>query len=100
VRRPTSEVHASNLAIIQIRVIPRSPRTHVEGRRGDAILIRVNAPPVDGAANDALVAFLSDVLDVPKRSITIVSGQASRDKRVRVEGIDRDAAMARLLAPA
>ena len=69
----------------------------MDGRRGDAILIRLNAPPVDGAANEALIAFLSDILDVPRRSIAIVSGQTSRDKRVRVEGIDQATAMARLL---
>ena len=85
-------------SFLEIRVIPRSSRTRVDGRRGDAILIRLNAPPVDGAANDALIAFLSDVLDVPRRSIAIVSGQTSRDKRVRVEGIDTDAAITRLLA--
>jgi uncharacterized protein (TIGR00251 family) len=86
-------------AVLDIRVIPRSPRTRVDGRRGGAILIRLNAPPVEGAANDALIAFLSDLLDVPRRSISIVHGQTSRDKRVRVEGIDPDAAIARLLAP-
>ncbi|HET7696402.1 MAG TPA: DUF167 domain-containing protein [Vicinamibacterales bacterium] len=84
-------------AVLAIRVIPRSPRTRVDGRRGDAILIRLNAPPVDGAANDALVAFLSDALAVPRRSIAIVSGLTSRDKRVRVEGMDTDTAIARLL---
>ena len=84
-------------AILAIRVIPRSPQTRVDGRRGDAILVRLKAPPVDGAANDALIAFLSDVLDLPRRSITIVSGQTSRDKRVRVEGLDADTAVARLL---
>ena len=84
-------------AILKVRVIPRSPRTRVDGTRGDAILIRLNAPPVDGAANDALVVFLSEVLDVPRRSITIVSGHTSRDKGVRIEGIDLPTAMARLL---
>ena len=84
-------------AVLAIRVIPRSPRTRVDGRRGDAILIRLNAPPVDGAANDALIAFLSDALDVPRRSIAIVSGQTSRGKRVRIDGIDADTAIARLL---
>ena len=79
-------------------MIPRSPRTRVDGRRGDAILIRLNAPPVDGAANDALVAFLAEVLEVPRRSIALVSGQTSRDKRVRVEGIEQASAVARLLA--
>ena len=85
-------------ATLDIRVIPRSARTCVDGRRGDAILVRLNAPPVEGAANDALIAFLSDVLDVPRRSIAIVSGQTSRNKRVRVEGLKTDAAIARLLA--
>jgi uncharacterized protein len=89
--------NAERCAVLAVRVIPRSPRTRVDGRRGDAILIRLNAPPVDGAANDALIAFLSDVLEVPRRSISIVSGERSRDKRVRVEGIDVAAALARLL---
>ena len=78
-------------------MIPRSPRSRVDGRRGDAILIRLNAPPVDGAANEALVAFLAEVLELPRRSIAIVSGQTSRDKRVRVTGMDIDTAVARLL---
>ena len=79
-------------------MIPRSPRTRVDGRRGDAILVRLKAPPVDGAANDALVAFLAEVLEVPRRSIAVVSGQTSRDKRVRVEGMDLETATARLVA--
>jgi uncharacterized protein len=79
-------------------VIPRSSRTRVDGRRGDAILIRLKAPPVDGAANEALIAFLSDALDVPRRSIAIVSGETSRDKRVRVDGVEEATALARLLA--
>ena len=85
-------------AILAVRVIPRSPRTRVDGLRGDAILIRLNAPPVDGAANEALIAFISEALDVPRRSIAIVSGETSRDKRVRVDGIDADNAIGRLLA--
>ena len=65
--------------------------------RAGSYLVRLAAPPVDGAANDALIAFLSEVLDVPRRSIAIVSGQTSRDKRVKVSGIDEPAARARLL---
>ena len=78
-------------------MIPRSPRSRVDGLRGDAVLIRLAAPPVEGAANDALVAFLSDALELPRRSITIVSGEKSRDKRVRIEGLDEAAARERLL---
>ena len=78
-------------------MIPRSPRTRVDGTRGGAILIRLAAPPVDGAANDALIAFLSDALDVPRRDVTLIAGETSRDKRVRIAGLDPDAARARLL---
>ena len=65
--------------------------------RGAAVLIRLAAPPVEGAANDALVAFLSDTLNVPRRRIEIVSGEKSRDKRVAIAGTDRETALARLL---
>lgn len=61
--------------------------------RGDAVLIRLSAPPVEGAANDALVAFLADTLDLPRRNIRIVSGLKSRDKVVEVEGVTIDAAL-------
>jgi uncharacterized protein (TIGR00251 family) len=84
-------------ATLDVRMIPRSPRSRVDGVRGDAVLIRLAAPPVDGAANEALVAFLSGALGLPRRSITIVSGEKSRDKRVRIEGLDEAAARERLL---
>jgi len=84
-------------ATLDIRVIPRSPRTSVDGMRGAAILVRLAAPPVDGAANDALIAFLSAALGIPRRQITIVSGERSRDKRVRIAGIGTDAAISQLL---
>ena len=85
------------VASLQIRVIPRAPRTRVDGERGGAILVRLAAPPVDGAANDALVAFLADTLHVPRRDVTIVAGEKSRDKRVQIAGIDETAVRARLL---
>ena len=78
-------------------MIPRAPRSRVDGLRGDAVLIRLAAPPVEGAANEALIAFLSEALGVPRRSIAIVSGEKSRDKRVRIEGLDEAAARDRLL---
>jgi len=84
-------------AVLDIRVIPRAPRTRVDGTRGGALLIRLAAPPVDGAANDALITFLADALALPRRNLSIVSGEKSRDKRVRIEGIDEPAARTRLL---
>ena len=69
----------------------------MDGERAGAILIRLAAPPVDGAANDALIAFLADVLRVPRRSVRIVSGNTSRDKRVEIDGLDSAAVRTRLL---
>jgi hypothetical protein len=69
----------------------------VDGERAGAILIRLAAPPVDGAANEALIAFLADTLGVPRRQITIVAGHTSRDKRVRIDGVDQASARAALL---
>jgi uncharacterized protein (TIGR00251 family) len=94
----TSGKPPAEAAVLDIRVIPRAPRTRVDGTRGGAVLIRLAAPPVDGAANDALVAFLSDALALPRRNIRIISGEKSRDKRVAIEGLDLAAAVAKLLA--
>jgi uncharacterized protein (TIGR00251 family) len=88
---------ASAKAAIDVRVIPRAPRTKVDGERAGAILIRLAAPPVDGAANDALVAFLAESLGLPRRNVTIVSGDRSRDKRVQITGLDGPEIRRRLL---
>jgi len=73
-----------------VRVIPRAGRTGAAGTRGDALLVRLAAPPVEGAANDALVAFLARAFDRPRRDVHIVSGQSSRDKRVAIDGLSDD----------
>lgn len=78
--------------VLNVRVIPRAKRSGVGGMRGDAWLIRLQAPPVDGAANEELISVLAKLLDVPKRAVTIVAGERSREKRVRVAGIDAAAA--------
>jgi uncharacterized protein (TIGR00251 family) len=93
----TNGRRAVSQATLSVRVIPRAPRTRVDGERGGAILIRLAAPPVDGAANDALIAFLAETLGLPRRNITLVAGEASRDKRVRIEGLDEPAVRAGLL---
>jgi uncharacterized protein (TIGR00251 family) len=74
-------------ATINVRVIPRAGQTKLAGRRGDALLIRVAAAPVDDAANAELTAFLARLFDVPRRSVTIEAGLRGRDKRVRVTGL-------------
>ena len=84
------------MAFLTIRVIPRAGKPGPAGMREGAVLIRLNAPPVEGAANAELIELLSDLLDVPKRNITIVSGEKSRLKKVRVDGIDDADAQTRL----
>jgi uncharacterized protein (TIGR00251 family) len=81
---------------IQIKVIPRSGRTAVAGIRDGALLVRLAAAPVDGAANDALIALLAVTLAVPRRTVTLVSGERSKTKRVRVAGVSVSAAQTRL----
>ena len=81
---------------IDVRVIPRARRTESSGERDGAFVIRLAAPPVDGAANDALVEFLSDALNVPRRAVRIVSGERSRRKRVEIDGLTRADVEARL----
>jgi len=82
--------------VIDIRVIPRAGRSAIAGTRGGALLVRLAAPPVDGAANDELVTVLARTLGVPTRAVTIVSGDRSRTKRVRVDGISAADAASRL----
>lgn len=74
-------------ALIRIRVIPRARRTEISGRRGEAIVVRLAAPPVDGAANDALIAYLAERLGLPQRRITIARGVTGRDKTLAVDGL-------------
>ena len=81
---------------IAVRVMPRSGRSGVAGTRDGALLVRLQSPPVDGAANEELIAVLARALQVPKRAVTIVAGDRSRQKRVRVAGIDAATAAARL----
>src|SRR5687768_18506722 len=73
-------------AIGDVRVIPRARKSAIAGTRDDAVLVRLKAPPVDGAANAELIRFLADLLGVPQRNIQIVSGERSRGKRVRISG--------------
>jgi len=68
----------------------------VAGFEGDVVRIRLNAPPVEGQANEALVRFLAKALGVPKSRIALVAGGKGRNKIVRVAGITREALMAAL----
>lgn len=77
--------------------MPRAGRSAFSGLRDGALLVRLAAAPVDGAANDELIALLARALKVPKRDIAIVSGERSRTKRVRVSGLDANQILAKLV---
>jgi uncharacterized protein (TIGR00251 family) len=94
---PRTTNHAPT-CVIAVRVIPRAGRSGVAGARGDALLVRLNAAPVDGAANAELVDLLAGTLGVSKRAIEIVSGARSRQKKVRVTGLTLEEAESRLRA--
>ena len=81
---------------LEVRVIPRAGRSGFAGLRDGALLVRLAAAPVDGAANDELIALLAATLKIPKRDISLISGERSRTKRIRIAGMDRDQAIARL----
>lgn len=87
-------------ARISVRLSPRASREEIAGEREDALQVRVTAPPVDGAANEALVRLLAKRLRVAKGAVTIVSGETARTKVVQVDGLDEGEVRARLgLAP-
>jgi uncharacterized protein (TIGR00251 family) len=79
-----------------VRVVPRASRNKIAGIHDGAVRIRLTAPPVEGAANEALISFLSGVLRVPKRDIELVSGQTARSKVVSVSGLSPAEVEARL----
>lgn len=76
--------------------MPRSGRTVIAGERNGALLVRVAAAPVEGAANASVIELLAGVLGVPRRAVTIVRGEKGREKAVAVDGIDVTEAAARI----
>jgi hypothetical protein len=81
-------LNESNGAVtFSVKVVPRASKNQIAGVEGDAIKVRLNAPPVEGKANDTLIAFLADALDVRRAQVEIVTGHTSRRKVVRVRGV-------------
>ena len=72
---------------IAVRVIPRARKTEFAGFRDDMLVVRVAAPPVEGAANDALIEFLSSAFHVPRRAVRILGGDHGRRKRIAIDGV-------------
>jgi uncharacterized protein (TIGR00251 family) len=76
---------------LRVRVQPRARREEIAGERQGALLVRVTAPPVEGRANRAVCKLLAGRLGVPPGRVTVVRGLASRDKLIRVEGLESSA---------
>ena len=83
-------------ARLTVHVQPRAKRSEVAGRHGDALKVRLAAPPVDGAANEELVRVLAAALGLPRRAVRIVGGLTARRKTVEIEGLSGEAALERL----
>jgi uncharacterized protein (TIGR00251 family) len=82
--------------VLHVHVLPRAGKTEITGRHGDALRIRVAAPPVDGRATEAARRAVADALGVPPSAVTLVGGERSRLKRFRITGLDGAEAAARL----
>lgn len=82
--------------LLRLRVIPRAGRDGVQGPHAERLKIRLQAPPVDGKANQALLKFLSKQIGLPLSRLTLVAGATSREKSVRVSGMGGDEVRARL----
>ncbi|HUJ18382.1 MAG TPA: DUF167 domain-containing protein [Nitrospirota bacterium] len=89
--RPRNKAAAESVTL-SVRIQPRASKNEVVRREDGGIKIRLTAPPVDGAANEALIRFLADTFSVSKSQVEIVSGHTSRDKIVRIIGIGTEVA--------
>lgn len=74
---------------VSVKVQPRASRNQIIGQTGESIKVHLNAPPVDGAANAACIELFSDILKLPKSSIHLLSGHKSRNKIIKIEGLDK-----------
>jgi uncharacterized protein (TIGR00251 family) len=89
---------AAPTAQIDVRLQPRAKRDEIVGEREGVLVVRVTAPPIEGRANDALCALIARRARVGRTRVEVVRGASSRDKVVRVEGVDAAVLRGRLLA--
>jgi uncharacterized protein len=81
---------SDNLITFDVRVIPRSSKIDVVGELDGALKVRLKSPPVEGAANEELIRFLSKLFGVSRANIDMISGTASRTKRIRIAGVTKE----------
>ena len=82
--------------VISVKVVPGASRDRIVGELGDALKIAVSKPPQDGAANRAVIALIADILDVPSRNLSVVSGHTSPRKQIRITGLSAQEVAAKL----
>ena len=85
-----------NSVSLRLHVQPGAKQTEIAGLHGDALKIRLAAPPVDGKANACLIEFIARQLGVAKSAVELLSGETSRSKRLRVDGVSAETALAKL----
>ncbi|CAG0933216.1 hypothetical protein TFLX_02971 [Thermoflexales bacterium] len=90
-----SITEANGSVTFAVRVVPRSSRNQIVGVEGGALKIKLTAPPVEGAANAALIEFVAEWLGVRRSAVSIVSGDKARNKLVRVKGVTRERVVGR-----
>lgn len=83
-------------ATFAVKIHPRARKNAITGKLGDALKLSLTAPPVEGKANQACIEFLANLLNLPRSSVTIASGQSSRNKVIRVTGLSADEVQKRL----
>ncbi|MBW3667769.1 MAG: DUF167 domain-containing protein [Actinobacteria bacterium] len=84
------DVTAGGDVVLRLHVQPGAGRTAVAGKHGDALKVRVAAPPEGGRANEAVIALVAETLGVAKDAVSLTSGESSRSKRVKISGVDAD----------
>jgi hypothetical protein len=81
---------------VAVRVHPRAKIDAITGQAGDVLKLSLTAPPVEGRANEACIAFFAKFFAVSRSSVTIAAGQSSRNKVIRVSGISREVVQAKI----
>ena len=93
---PTYLKTVSNGVCLSLKVQPRASKNEIGEAVGDELKIKVTAPPVDSAANEAVIRLLAEVLDCPRGSVQLLRGQTSRHKQVLIQGLSAEAVLAKL----
>jgi hypothetical protein len=82
--------------LLPVRAVPRASKNEIQGVHGDALKVRLQAPPVEGKANQALIRFLSESLEIPRAQLSISSGETGRNKAVLITGLSKTELLKRL----